>query len=366
VDDFHHENLRRLESWPFSLLASSTHDTKRSEDVRARINVLSEMPQLWSQEVMRWRRSNRARKSVISDGRSVPDLNEEYLLYQTLVGTWPREMPDGPAREQYIGRIQQYMHKAVHEAKVNLSWINPNPEYMAGLETFIASILTPGAQGRHNRFLEDLQKFAPTVAFFGMMNSLSQTLLKITSPGVPDIYQGNEIWDFSLVDPDNRRPVDFELRQRMQAELKVAGASGDLAQLCDELVRNCHDGRIKLWATMRALCVRRQRAELFQSGSYIPLTATGAKPEHLCGFARTRGAETVIVAVPRLVYKLAGGELRAPIGDLWQNTQITIGPSAPGEFENVFTGERLQPGNAQSLLCRELFAHFPMALLVSR
>lgn len=366
VDDFHRENLRRLQTWPFSLLTSSTHDSKRSEDVRARLNVLSEMPKQWAQVVMRWRRLNRAKKSVISDGRTVPDHNEEYLLYQTLLGAWPWKMPDQPAREQYIGRMQHYMSKAVHEAKVNVSWINPNPEYVEALETFIARILNAEPQGRPNRFLEDLDKFTPILAFFGAMNSLSQTLLKVTSPGVPDFYQGNEIWDFSLVDPDNRRPVDFELRKRLQAELKAASAGGDLVALCDDLVRNFQDGRIKLWTTMRALCARRERPELFQSGGYLPLYAAGAKPEHVCGFARTHGVETVIVAVPRLVHKLAGGEPRAPVGDIWQNTQLVIAASAVTEYENVFTAERLQPNSSQSLLCRELFAHFPVALLVSR
>ena len=227
VDDFHAANLRQLERWPFSMLATSTHDTKRSEDVRARIDVLSEIPKPWSAEVMRWRRLNRARKRPLADGRNVPDPNEEYLLYQTLVGSFPFDF--AAEREDYTRRIQQYMFKAVHEAKVNLSWIHPDPEYSDALQGFIARILAAPPRGRHNQFLDALEKFASSVAFFGAMNSLAQVLLKITSPGVPDIYQGTELWDFSLVDPDNRRAVDFKSRQTMLFDLETGGASNLLA-----------------------------------------------------------------------------------------------------------------------------------------
>ncbi len=365
VDDFHRKNLHRAENWTYSMLATSTHDTKRSEDVRARVNVLSELPREWSAEAMRWRRMNRARKRVLGDGRSVPDANEEYLLYQTLVGTWPWPGAGAQEHESYVRRIQAYMNKAVHEAKVNLSWINPNPEYTAALEEFIARILQRHAHGRPNLFLQSIERFASRVGFYGAMNSLSQTVLKVASPGVPDIYQGNELWDFSLVDPDNRRPVDFESRRRLLEELKSAGP-GEMLRLCDELVQEYRDGRIKLWATMRALRFRRDHPDLFRHSAYIPLYASGERQEDLIAFARSTDSELAIVAVPRLVYRLCGGELRPPLGDVWGNTELLAPPGAGKRLENIFTGEILEVSARHTLSCRELFSRFPVVLLAGR
>jgi (1->4)-alpha-D-glucan 1-alpha-D-glucosylmutase len=362
VDDFHHENLQRAENWPNSMLATSTHDTKRSEDVRARLNILSEMPREWSAEVMRWRRMNRARKRVLGDGRSVPDHNEEYLLYQTLVGTWPWSGAGADEHQSYVRRMQAYMNKAVHEAKVNLSWINPNPEYSAALEEFIARILQHHAHGRPNVFLQSMEQFASRIALYGAMNSLSQTVLKITSPGVPDIYQGNELWDFSLVDPDNRRPVDFETRKRLLSGLKSVGSAEPL-RLCQELLSEYPDGRIKLWTTMRALCFRRNHPDLFRRGTYVPLYASGERQEHMVAFSRSRDSEVAIVAVPRLIYRLCGGELRPPLGDLWGNTELLAPPGAGKRLENIFTGEIHEVSARHTLSCRELFGRFPVALL---
>jgi (1->4)-alpha-D-glucan 1-alpha-D-glucosylmutase len=360
VEDFHRANLRRLEHWPFSMLATSTHDTKRSEDVRARINVLSEMPKQWSAEVMRWRRLNRTRKRPLSDGRTVPDHNEEYLLYQTLVGSFPFNF--SAEAEDYTRRIQQYMFKAVHEAKVNLSWINPEPEYSDALQAFVAQILSLAPQRRHNLFLGALERFAALVGFFGAMNSLAQILLKITAPGVPDLYQGTELWDFSLVDPDNRRAVDFERPSRMLSELEQAAAFRPHSSLCEDLTRTYQDGRIKLWVAWRALSFRRERASMFQTGSYLPLSASGQKREHVCAFARRHAQEAVLVAVPRLVYELTGGEQRSPTGEVWGDTELPAPPETT-KLRDVFTGKEIQPGARGTLLCRELFAHFPVALL---
>ena len=206
LEEFHRGNQLRAQQWPHSMLATSTHDSKRSEDVRARLDVVSEMPRHWSANVMKWRRMNRARKIRISDGRVVPDNNEEYLLYQTIVGAMPLRMESERDRQEFIGRIQQYMEKAAHEAKVNLSWLDPNPEYVAALKEFVARILNPTQRGKLNQFYDPLEKFMPPVKYFGAINSLTQTLLKLTCPGVPDVYQGQETFDFSLVDPDNRRP----------------------------------------------------------------------------------------------------------------------------------------------------------------
>ncbi|HEX5435271.1 MAG TPA: malto-oligosyltrehalose synthase, partial [Candidatus Angelobacter sp.] len=256
VLEFHEGNRKRAERWPFSMLSTSTHDSKRSEDVRARLDVISEIPKSWTAQVFKWRKANRTRKRMLADGRKVPDSNEEYFLYQTLVGSWPFEFKGDEARQSYVERIKQYMTKAVHEAKVNLSWINDDPVYVEALQQFIEKILAPGTAVRPNAFLEQLQAFTRTTSFFGAINSLAQRLLMITSPGNPDIYQGMELWQFSLVDPDNRRPVDYNSRRRLLADLDRRAESGDLVSLCDELIDHYQDGRIKLWTTMQALRLR--------------------------------------------------------------------------------------------------------------
>ena len=360
VEEFHRGSLERAEKWPHAMLLTSSHDTKRSEDVRARLNVLSEMPRDWSAAVMRWRRINQLRKITISDGRTVPDANEEYLLYQSLVGVWPFVRPQGG---EFIQRLQKYMNKAVHEAKVNLSWVNDNPEYVSALNEFIACILTPGSAGRRNPFPQRLEEFVHPVAYFGALNSLAQVLLKITSPGVPDLYQGNELWDFSLVDPDNRRRVDFDLRRRLLEELLRQTADGRLSELCSDLLVNYQDGRIKLWVTMRALNFRREHWELFHTGSYIPLAAVNEKQEHLVAFARGYEDRVALVAVPRFPYTLMRGRLQPPIGDAWDNAELQLPAEALGtRLLNILTGEVFS-ANGRTLPCRKLFALFPLALL---
>ena len=369
VADFHRANQQRAQQWPFAMLATSTHDTKRSEDVRARLDVLSEMPKLWATQAGRWRRANRSRKRVLSDGRSVPDSNEEYLLYQTLVGAAPlvSELAQSEIRKQFIARIQQYMNKAVHEAKINLSWVNSNPEYVAALEQFVERILTPGNGRRPNHFWEEFLRFLPGITYFGAINSLAQALLKLTSPGVPDIYQGNETWDFSLVDPDNRRPVDFAVRQQMLAGLEARANESDFASLCRELVSHWQDGRIKMWATLRTLRFRREHAELFHAGTYLPLQASGSRHEHVCAFARVREAsdQMAVVAVPRLSYTLTRGAQSPPLGEVWGDTELVLPRSSSSHFLNVLTGQVLRLGPNRSLLCSELFAGFPVALLAA-
>ncbi|HSB75431.1 MAG TPA: malto-oligosyltrehalose synthase, partial [Terriglobales bacterium] len=362
VEEFHRGNLERAEKWPNAMLLTSSHDTKRSEDVRARLNVLSEIPREWSAAVMRWRRMNNPHKITISDGRLVPDANEEYLLYQTLVGAWPFFPGEQP---EFIGRIQRYMNKAAHEAKVNLSWVNDNPEYVAALNDFVARILTPSSAGRRNLFLTRLEEFVRPVVFFGAMNSLAQVLLKITSPGVPDLYQGNELWEFRLVDPDNRHPVDFALRQRMLHELLQQAEGGGLAELCSDLLANYHDGRIKMWITMRALRLRRERLDLFRFGSCIPLSGGSEKQEHLIAFARSYEDRMALIAVPRFTCTLMRGRVQPPMGDAWGNAELQLPPEATGaRLLNLFTGE-VHTANGRSLPCRDLFAHLPVALLTT-
>jgi (1->4)-alpha-D-glucan 1-alpha-D-glucosylmutase len=205
----------------------------------------------------------------------------------------------------------------------------------------------------------------PAISFFGAINSLAQRVLMLTSPGNPDIYQGTELWDFSLVDPDNRRPVDYALRENMLAELDRRAEAGDLPALCAELINNYQDGRIKMWTTMQALRLRRDRRDLFHPGSYRPLRAMSDQQQHVVAFAREHNNQVAIVAVPRLSYTLAGGALRAPLAELWGKTELPVPPRSAEFLENVFTGEKIKVTAQRTLLCREVFAHFPVALLVS-
>ncbi len=324
VDEFHSGSLKRAENWPYSMLATSTHDTKRSEDMRTRLDVLSEMPRTWGAQALKWRKTNRSRKRMLADGREVPDFNEEYFLYQTLVGSWPFDFGTDSARAEYIGRIQQYMTKAVHEAKTNLSWISDDPAYVESLQQFMEKILQPGNSSQPNTFLEQMQAFMPAISFFGAINSLAQRVLMITSPGNPDIYQGTELWDFSMVDPDNRRPVDYTLRQRLLSELDHRAEAGNLPELCADLLNSYEDGRIKMWTTMQALRLRRDKRDLFHAGRYLPLHATGRKIQACWWpFAREHNHQVAIMAVPRLSYTLAGGAMRAPLAGLWGPTETT-------------------------------------------
>jgi len=362
VEEFHRGNLERAEKWPHALLLTSSHDTKRSEDVRARLNVLSEMPRDWSAAAMRWRRMNQAAKITISDGRLVPDANEEYLLYQTLVGAWPFA-PDLDG--EFAWRVQRYMNKAAHEAKVNLSWVNDNPEYVRALNEFVARILTPASAGKRNPFPQRVEEFVRPVAYFGALNSLAQVLLKITAPGVPDFYQGSELWEFRLVDPDNRHHVDFALRERLLSELVRHSGEGRLLELCSDLMANYQDGRIKMWVTMRALNFRREHQELFRSGSYTALTVANEKQEHVVAFARSHEDRAMVVAAPRFSYTLMRGRVQPPIGDVWGNAELQLPPEVLGtRLLNIFTGEEF-PVNGRTMPCRQLFACFPVALLAA-
>jgi (1->4)-alpha-D-glucan 1-alpha-D-glucosylmutase len=368
LEEFHRGNEIRAQQWPNSMLSTSTHDTKRSEDVRARLDVLSEIPRQWSAHVMKWRRMNRARKIQIPDGRLVPDNNEEYLLYQTIVGALPTRMESERELSEFVARIQQYMEKAAHEAKINVSWLNPNPAYIDALKEFVARILSPRLRGRANPFYDSLRKFMPVVKYFGAINSLTQTLLKFTCPGVPDVYQGQELWDFSLVDPDNRRPVDFELRERLLDSMQEAQhqSDGNLIATIAELLRNYQDGHIKLWLTQMLLRLRQNRPDLFRHGSYTPLLAKGSKAEHVIAYARSRAGEFVIAATPRLSLTLMKGAEAAPVGGVWNDTVLHVGPEfASSRLRNLLTGERVPLRDGSVLLCSDLFAQLPFALVAA-
>jgi (1->4)-alpha-D-glucan 1-alpha-D-glucosylmutase len=344
------------------MITTSTHDTKRSEDVRARLNVLSEIPQLWSQQVMRWRRTNTPLKIELQDGRIAPDLNEEYLLYQTLVGSWPMQ-EDRPSPE-YLDRIKAYMEKALHEAKANLSWINPDPEYVTAVKRFIDDIFKPKRGGTPNFFTRDLFAFLRGVNYHGFINSISQTLLKLTAPGVPDIYQGTELVDLSLVDPDNRRPVDFECRQRLMSDF-AQYSPADYPQKCRDLSERITTGEAKLWATARALAFRRDNADLFR-GSYYPVHAAGSRRDHIISFARQHQTAIAITIAPRFTYTLTRGKETLPLGEIWGDTELLLPPTSAEIYENVLTGEVVRVTNDGTLRCSETFGVFPCALLASR
>jgi (1->4)-alpha-D-glucan 1-alpha-D-glucosylmutase len=358
---FHAKNARRLERWPESMLATATHDTKRGEDVRARINVLSEVPATWAAEVRRWRGIAQRFKQEV-DGRAAPDRNDEYLLYQTLVGTWPAG--DEETLETFTGRIVGYMEKATKEAKRRTSWVNPNEHYDRAVREFVAGLLAPDGP-----FLPDFRPFQRLVAAHGAVNSLGQTLLKAVSPGIPDFYQGSELWDLSMVDPDNRRPVDFAGRRRLLDALggRIEAAGPDLTDVCRELLEHWTDGRVKLYVTHRALTLRRERARLFAVGAYQALTGGGQQADHVVALARRDGADVVIAAVPRLTARLGGLTGSFPLGEpAWEHTWVVVRDDLAGVYRDRFSGltvETERHDGAVTLACPTLFGHFPVALL---
>jgi (1->4)-alpha-D-glucan 1-alpha-D-glucosylmutase len=355
--EFHAANVERAERAPATLSATSTHDTKRSEDVRARINVLSEIPAEWRRRVSRWQRLNRRLRAMV-DGEPAPGANEEYLIYQTLVGAWPID----------ADRLRSYVLKAAREAKVRTSWVSPNQRYDDALARFAETLVDVR---RSREFLRDFTSFQARVAFFGRLNSLAQTLVKITAPGVPDFYQGTELWELSLVDPDNRRPVDFGLRRRMLDELaKEIGDATDLAALARRLADDMDDGRVKLYLTRQALDLRRRRRELFLRGDYRGLRVAGAWAEHVCAFARVRGDTTVIVIAPRLLARRGFGDQTGPVLPIgpayWTDTHVAV-PVAPGtRLHDVFTGRIVSVGSdaeGSIVTMGEVLTDFPVSLL---
>jgi (1->4)-alpha-D-glucan 1-alpha-D-glucosylmutase len=364
----HAFNRDRQARWPHALSPLSTHDTKRSEDVRARINVLSEIPEEWSAAVERWSRLNERLRKADED-QTIPDANVEYLLYQTLVGAWPLEPCSPEDYAGFIERIRAYMVKALHEAKDHTSWINPNAGYDDAIQEFVGLILD---EGDNRPFLDDFRAFQRRISRYGLLNSLSQTLLKLASPGAPDTYQGTELWDFSLVDPDNRRPVNYDRRRRMLRDLRSAAeaADGDLRELARDLVAVMEDGRIKLFVTYRTMQCRRDHPGLLSAGEYLPIAVDGPRAAHLFAFVRRAGDIQALVAVPRLPAGLTSDPDRPPLGqEIWQDTRLVLTDIAPGmRWRNLFTGEILATAERDgqpSLAASDVFANFPVALLIS-
>jgi (1->4)-alpha-D-glucan 1-alpha-D-glucosylmutase len=361
---FHRRNAARLQRWPHAMLASSTHDTKRSEDVRARISVISEIPEEWRGALLRWNRANTARKSIVN-GELAPSRNDEYLFYQVLLGAWPFEPSSPEEFAIFRERVTNYMLKAIKEAEVRTSWVNPHAEYEEATRSFVTQVLTDDPA---DQFRQDFVGLQRRVAFFGQVNGLSQLLLKLTSPGVPDIYQGQELWDFSLVDPDNRRPVDYDRRRALLAEVHAGIDHGDLAELCRDLMTTSTDGRIKMYVTHRVLVYRAEHPQLFDAGGYRALRAVGRRRRHVCAYVRDREEESLIVIAPRLAVRLTGGVESWPIGrSAWRDTWLVLPREPVGRrFHNVFTGAEVavQEGDGiAGLPLAELCRDFPLALL---
>jgi (1->4)-alpha-D-glucan 1-alpha-D-glucosylmutase len=320
VQQFHRACADAHAERPLALLASTTHDTKRSEDVRARLALLSEIPGRWAEAVHRWSDHNERHRRG-----DAPDRDAEYLLYQTLVGAWPID----------TGRITAFMEKAVREAKTYTSWTKQNETYERDLRGFIDAAMGD------EEFLTDVEGFVAHLVKPGRIDSLAQTLIRLTAPGVPDIYQGTELWDLSLVDPDNRRPVDFSLRRRALDEI------GNLSP--EEILERMDEGLPKLWVIRQALHLRRRRPELFgPKGAYRPVSARGTKARHVVAFIR---GESAITVVPRLVMRLEGD---------WADTAM----EAPaGLWHNVLTGDESAGG---AVLIRDTLRRFPVGLLVRK
>ena len=356
-EDFFEYLENRSRTWPGSLDASSTHDTKRSEDVRARLNALSEMPSEWAAHLEVWAKRNAQFKEQIG-GQAVPYRNEEYFLYQTLLGVWPVDQ-EGCAT--LLERVQAHIIKATREAMVHTRWTRPNQPHEDALLKFVARILS--AQD-NPEFLQDFRQFQAKVAYFGMMNGLSQTLLKIASPGVPDFYQGSELWDLRLVDPDNRGPIDFDKRVAALASI----ANADSANNVRDLVEHWRDGRIKLYLIWKALCFRRDHAELFSGGEFIVVQPAGTYSRNVIAFLRRQGQSWALTVVPRWaseVPAMAGhrkGELN------WGDTTLVLPSEAPIQWNNILTGGRLASDNGAGkaqMLMNDLFREFPVAILNS-
>ena len=363
ISAFHRRNSLRRELWPHTMNASSTHDTKLGEDVRARIDVLSEAPGEWYRAIRRWQSLNRHLKTKVGEG-SVPDANEEYLLYQILVGTWPLTPLNKEQHGRYIERIQQYMEKALREGKTHTSWINPNADYERAVRSFAASVLDPAPA---NLFYEEFQHFQGPIARAGVWNSMSQVVLKIASPGAPDFYQGNEMWCFNLVDPDNRRPVDFETRVKALAGLRTE-SSVNLAELVDRVASQPCDGAIKLYITSRSLQFRREHRDLFTDGSYNALSVTGNRSDCVIAFARAYRAQTVIALAGRFFLRLFNSRA-VPSADVWSDTVVVLPESMTERtFRDVFTGESVQSEERNGRVIIPIvraFAHCPVALLAA-
>jgi (1->4)-alpha-D-glucan 1-alpha-D-glucosylmutase len=344
---------QRARHWPLSMNTTATHDTKRGEDVRARLNVLSEMPQEWLHAVKKWRVLN---AGIRQKGSAAPDPNDEYLFYQTVVGTPPLTIQE---RSAWKKRVSDYMIKAVREAKVHTEWLKPDAGYEEAVTAFVGAALREDAD---NRFLNELLAFGGRIAFYGMLNSLSQTILRLTVPGVPDTYQGAELWDLSLVDPDNRMPVDFLIRERMLDEV-LGFYRNDPATCWKGLLNAWPDGRVKLLLIARVLAARAKFADVFSSSSYVPLRSHGAFGRHCAAFLRRKRRRAIIVIGSRFFTGLVQPP-SMPLGrDVWKDTRIELKEGSAGRWINELTGEYVEDAGGEEIFLADAFRSLPVALL---
>lgn len=357
IDDFHRFNKMRQCQWPFSMNATSTHDTKRGEDVRARLNVLSEIPSEFGLKIRNWAKLNLRKKKKV-DGKLVPNRNEEYYIYQTLIGAFPL---DGAQLPGFIDRLKTHIVKAIREAKINSSWLDPNLRYEEAVVAFVAELL---ARNDNNDFLQEFMPFQEKIAFYGFINSLAQTLLKITSPGVPDFYQGAELWDLNLVDPDNRRPVDFAKRKSLLDQ--IMRSEGKPAET-HRLLEGFKDGKIKLYEIQKSLAFRKAKRKLFEEGTYIPLEVKGAQKNHIISFGRRKDAVFAVIVVPRFLTSLTRA-FTLPVDEEWKDTYICLPQKAPQKWTEIFTHKKLfskRFEGHEGLPIGEVLESFPVALLSS-
>ena len=355
VADFHRASAHRAEKWPLNLVCTNTHDTKRSADIRSRLHVLAELPEEWGRLTGKWRRSHASLRTTIGR-RAAPDAVTEYLLYQTLVGVWPFAQENGAQDITGIReRVEAYIIKAAREAKSRTSWTEPDEEFETALKSFLAAILEDGSD-----FVQDVTQFVAKIARPGMWNALSRAIMHLTAPGTPDIYQGDELWNFSLVDPDNRRPVDYPKRDRMLSELEARLGESPNAIRVTELLKTAEDGRIKLYMTWRCLQTRRRLPSAFR-GSYTPLHASGSTGEHVVAFLREGGGQKAVTVASRLPVTLTR-KTDAPIGDAWRDGTLTL---PAGAWVCVLSGVEVESAG-EPLPLRTLLGALPVALFITR
>jgi (1->4)-alpha-D-glucan 1-alpha-D-glucosylmutase len=348
LSEFHSAMRERRAKWPQALSATSTHDTKRGEDGRARLAVLSEIPREWNSTIKSWRGMNRGKKRKVA-GRAAPDSNDEYFLYQTLLAAWSFDEQDPDAMRE---RLEFIVIKCLREAKVHTAWTMPDEEYEAATLEFLAGLLADG------EFMRSFEAFRDRIAFYGVLNSLTQVLLKLAAPGVPDFYQGAELWDFSLVDPDNRRPVDYGLRREL---LQGMPGSGDMKD-CAEMLEKYGDGRAKMFLILRGLAARNKNPELFAKGDYVQVKVEGDKRDNVVAFARRLDRRWALAVVPRFTSELVEPG-NFPLGsEVWGDAVLSFPGNAPAEWTDAVSGERIS-GKGR-IKVSEALSGFPAALLI--
>jgi (1->4)-alpha-D-glucan 1-alpha-D-glucosylmutase len=347
IDEFHRGNAERARSWPRSMVTSSTHDTKRGEDAAARMAVISELPTEWRETVARWSSIAEPFRPVL-EGERVPERGLEYLFYQTLVGAWPFGWDGIYGREVFSQRLSSFMVKATKEGKERSSWTNPDIAYDQAVESFVAAALGS------DTFVNEVRSFSERISTYGAANAIAGAVLKLCSPGVADTYQGSELWNQSLVDPDNRQSVDFAARRRMLRALMEAPLDG----VAVRELRNCYaDGRIKMFVTATLLRARKNHPDLFLRGDYEPLSGN----EHVVGFRRSLGDQHLVVLTTRLSFRRTQGRAPWAIGDVWgEETQVV---PVHGTYRNLFTNETVRIGPTVAL--GRAFAELPVAVFVN-